>query len=271
MPDIAGFFLWPFLALLLITALHAYLGLHVVERGVIFVDLSLAQISALGASIAVLLGLDLHGAGAYFCSLAFTMAGAAFFALTRAEKSRVPQEAVIGIAYAVSAAAAVLIMDRLPEGAEHLKHLLVGNLLAVAPGDVAKMAAIYSCVGLAHWTFRRPLLLISRDPEAARSQGLNIRFWDFFFYGTFGFIVSDSVPIVGVLLVFSYLIVPAVASLLFSDRIGPRLVFAWFLGAAVSVAGMALSFALDTPTGASIVCVFGAVLALWAAVRRLFA
>src|SRR5882672_10993820 len=136
--------LWPSLACLVLTGIHAYLGLHVVERGVIFVDLSLAQIAALGATIGFLFGFDLHGQASYFFSLGFTVLGAAIFALTRTKKSKIPQEAIIGIVYAVSAAAAVLVMDRLPEGAEHIKDILVGNLLAVGPHDVIKMAALYS-------------------------------------------------------------------------------------------------------------------------------
>lgn len=269
MTDIVMLFAWPFAALLVITGIHAYLGLHVVQREVIFVDLSLAQIAALGASIAVLIGMDLHGSGAYLCSLAFTMLGAVFFSLTRTEKTEVPQEAVIGIVYAVSAAAAIMIMDRLPEGAEHLKHILVGNLLAVTPGDVVKMAFIYAVVGSAHWFWRAPLLLISEDPERARRKGYRLRLWDFFFYGTFGIIVTVSVPIVGVLLVFSYLIVPAVAAILYCGPLRGRLPFACGMGAVVSVVGMGVSFWLDSPTGATIVCTFGALLGVLAVFRKL--
>ncbi len=270
MMDIVMLFAWPFAALLVITAIHAYLGLHVVQREVIFVDLSLAQIAALGASIAVLAGLDLHGIGAYLYSLGFTLIGAAFFAFTRSDKNDVPQEAVIGIVYAVSAAAAIMIMDRLPEGAEHLKHIMVGNLLAVTPSEVIKMAGLYAVVGLLHWYWSASLLLISADPEKARREGYNLRLWDFLFYGTFGLIVTVSVPIVGVLLVFSYLIVPGVAALLFFNSLRSRLVFAWGMGALVSVIGMGISFWLDSPTGATIVCTFGGALGLLAAGRAAF-
>src|SRR5262249_26191498 len=155
MSDAFSLLLWPSLACLVLTGIHAYLGLHVVERGVIFVDLSLAQIAALGATIGFMLGFDLHGQASYFFSLGFTLLGAATFALTRARKSKIPQEAIIGIVYAVSAAAAVLVMDRLPEGAEHIKDILVGNLLAVYPHDVLKMAVLYSIIGVLHWTWRK--------------------------------------------------------------------------------------------------------------------
>lgn len=262
MMDILLLFAWPVLAVLIITAIHAYLGLHVVERGVIFVDLSLAQVAALGASIAVLVGLELHGLGAYLCSLGFALLGAAFFSLTRTKTSKVPQEAVIGIVYAVSAAAAIMIMDRLPEGAEHLKHIMVGNLLAVSPQDVLKMAVLYAVIGALYWIWSKPLLLISTDPNEARRQGYRLRLWDLLFYGTFGVVVTVSVPLVGVLLVFSYLIAPAVAAMLFSDKIKCRLVFSWIMGAVVSLLGMAASYWLDSPTGATIVCTFGLTLAL---------
>ncbi len=231
-----------------------------VERGVIFVDLSLAQVAALGATIAFLAGFDLHGQGAYFFSLGFTLLGAALFALTRAKKSKIPQEAIIGIVYAVSAAAAILIMDRLPEGAEHIKHLLVGNLLAVSPREVIKMALLYSAVGALHWFWRKPFLTISTQPEEAVRRGYNIRLWDFLFYGTFGLVVTSSVAIAGVLLVFSYLIVPSVSAMLFSEKVGTRLAFGWGMGTLVSLMGIFASYKLDAPTGATVICTFGVAL-----------
>ena len=270
MPEIAEFLLWPALACLVLTGIHAYLGLHVVERGVIFVDLSLAQVAALGSTIAFLAGYDLHGRGAYVFSLGFTLLGAAIFALTRDIKSRIPQEAVIGIVYAVSAAAAILIMDRLPEGAEHIKHLLVGNLLTVTPREVVKMAGLYSVIGLLHWFWRKPFLAISRDPDEAARSGYNVRLWDFLFYASFGFVVTSSVSIAGVLLVFSYLIVPSVAAMLFCERVRTRLAIGWSMGTIVSLAGMYVSYRLDLPTGAAVICVFGAALCLMAAFKGLF-
>ena len=260
---------WPFIASLVLTGIHAYLGLHVVERGVIFVDLSLAQVAALGATIAFLMGFDLHGTGAYFFSLGFTLLGAALFALGRSKRSRIPQEAFIGIVYAVSAAAAILIMDRLPEGAEHIKHILVGNLLAVTPKEVIKMAALYSFIGVLHWFWRKPFLAISTNPEEARRHGYEVRLWDFLFYGTFGFVVTSSVSIAGVLLVFTYLIVPSVTAMLFSRRIGTRLAIGWTMGIAASMLGMYGSYRFDAPTGATIICVFGLVFAGACAARQI--
>jgi zinc/manganese transport system permease protein len=267
--DAFSLLLWPMLACLVLTGIHAYLGLHVVERGVIFVDLSLAQIAALGATIAYLVGYDVHGRSAYYFSLAFTLLGAAIFALTRAKRSKVPQEAIIGIVYAVSAAAAVLVMDRLPEGAEHIKDSLVGNLLAVMPHQVIKMAILYSFIGLLHYLWRKPFLAISTKHQDLTAVGHHVKWWDFLFYGTFGFVVTSSVAIAGVLLVFSFLIVPSVAAMLYARTIGKRLAFGWTMGALVSILGIYASYKLDTPTGAMVVCMFGVVLILLALIRPL--
>lgn len=262
--EVLHLLMWPFLACLVLTGIHAYLGLHVISRGVIFVDLALAQIAALGATIAFLMGHDLHDRAAYFYSLGFTIAGAAVFAFTRSRRLKVPQEAVIGIVYAVCAAASILIVDRAPEGAEHIKYILVGNLLAVTPGEVVKMAVLYAGIGVLHWLWRGPFLLISTDPEEAHRQRLRIRLWDFLFYATFGIVVTSSVAIAGVLLVFSFLIVPAVGAALFSNRVATRLIIGWTMGTLISLAGMILSYVYDTPTGATIVCTFGLALAVLA-------
>ncbi len=260
-----------FLASLILTGIHAYLGVHVVERGVIFVDLSLAQIAALGTTVAYLLGYDLHSTAAYLFSLSFTFLGAAIFAFSRVHrKTRIPQEAVIGIAYAVSAAVAILIMSKATQETEHLKEMLVGNILSVTNSELVKTAVLYSLVGLFHYIFRKRFLLISMDEEEAERQGLNVRFWDFLFYMSFGFVVTSSVAIAGVLLVFCFLIVPSVTAMLFASRLGPRLAIGWSMGALVSAGGVALSFFLDLPTGATIVATFGLALLLLAAVRKLF-
>lgn len=263
--------LWPFVASLVLTGIHAYLGLHVVERGVIFVDLSLAQVAALGSAIALLAGYDLHGRGAYFFSLGFTLLGAALFALTRSHRTRIPQEAFIGIVYAVSAASAILIMDRLPEGAEHIKHILVGNLLAVSAWEVQEMALLYAVIGALHWWWRKPFLTISTDPEEAIRRSYRVKLWDFLFYATFGVVVTSSVSIAGVLLVFTYLIVPSVTAMLFAEKVGARLAIGWAMGASASLLGMYFSYHFDAPTGATVICVFGVLLAVLASLRKLFA
>ena len=268
--EILPFLLWPFMASLILTGIHAYLGVHVVERGVIFVDLALAQIAALGATVAILAGMDPHGLGAYWLSLAFTFVGAAVFAFARTRRGHIPQEAFIGIAYAVASAAAILAMSKATGETEHLKDMLVGNILAVSRYDVMKTALLYGGMGLFHYIFRRRFLLISTSPAEAEKQGISIRFWDFLFYASFGFVVTSSVAIAGVLLVFCYLIVPSVGAMLFADRVGPRLAIGWTMGTLVSALGVYFSVLLDMPTGATIVCTFGAVLIVMFVIHMLF-
>jgi zinc/manganese transport system permease protein len=268
--EILPFLVWPFVASLILTGIHAYLGVHVVERGVIFVDLALAQIAALGATIAILIGMDPHGTGAYWLSLCFTFVGAAIFAFARTRRGHIPQEAFIGIAYAVASAAAILAMSKATGETEHLKDMLVGNILAVSRHDVFKTAILYGVIGIFHYIFRRRFLLISTDPERAEAEGMSIRFWDFLFYASFGFVVTSSVAIAGVLLVFCYLIVPSVGAMLFADKVGRRLAIGWTMGTLVSALGVYFSVLLDLPTGATIVCTFGAVLVAMFFVHLLF-
>jgi zinc/manganese transport system permease protein len=263
------FLLAPFIASLILTGIHAYLGVHVVERGVIFVDLSLAQIAALGTTMAVLYGIEPHGTGAYVVSLTFTFIGAAVFSTIRGHRARIPQEAVIGICYAVASAAAILAMSKSAEQTEHLKEMLVGNILTVSWFEVEKTAILYGLVGLFHYIFRKKFLTISMEPEKAEAQGINTRLWDFLFYASFGFVVTSSVAIAGVLLVFCYLIVPSVGAMLYSDRIGTRLAIGWTMGTLVSALGVYLSLKIDLPTGATIVCTFAIVLILMALMRPL--
>jgi zinc/manganese transport system permease protein len=256
-------FLWlPFLACLILTGIHVYLGLHVLARGVIFVDLALAQVAALGISVAFLAGHPIQSDAAYWYALAFTVGGAALFAASRVHRAPLPQEAVIGIVYAVSAAAAVLVVDRAPPGGEHIKALLVGGILTVTGREVAELALLYAGIGALHAAVRRPLLEISLDPEAARAHGRRLRAWDLLFYVTFGIVVTSSVRLAGVLLVFSYLIVPAAVASLVTASVPRRLLIGWSVGALVSAAGLWASFAWDLPTGAAVVTSFGGLMAL---------
>jgi zinc/manganese transport system permease protein len=267
---VLAFLAAPFVASLILTGIHAYLGVHVVERGVVFVDLSLAQIAALGATIAILLpasGGDPHAPVVYWVSLAFTFLGALVFSLFRFRHARIPQEAIIGICYAVASGAAILAMSKATSESEHLKEMLVGNILAVSWTEVGTTALLYGAVGVFHYVCRRQFLAISIDPAAAEARGLSIGFWDFLFYASFGIVVTSSVAIAGVLLVFCYLIVPSVAAMLYSESIGRRLAIGWIMGIIVSAVGVYMSLVLDLPTGPTIVCTFGAALALMAIAR----
>src|SRR5438477_8287153 len=269
----------PFVASLIPTGIHAYLGVHVVERGVIFVDLSLAQIAALGATIALLLPItcgDAHAPVVYWISLVFTFFGAFVSSMIRVKPARIPQEAIIGICYAVASAASILAMSKATSESEHLKDMLVGNILAVSWGEVGKTAVLYGAIGLFHYIFRRQFLAISMSHHHdthhhdVEPTGLSVKFWDFLFYASFGFVVTSSVSIAGVLLVFCYLIVPSVAAMLYADSIGKRLAIGWTMGTIVSGLGVYLSLMLDLPTGATIVCTFGLILIIMASVRPLF-
>jgi zinc/manganese transport system permease protein len=273
--DLAALLWAPFLMCLVLTGIHAYLGIHVIAREVIFVDIAMAQIAALGATAAYLAGFDLDSRMSWATALGCTLLGAVVLTLTRTRERHISQEAVIGVVYAVSAAGAVLVADRAPHGAEHVRTMLVGNIITARPDEVARVAVLYAAIGLVHWLCRKPLLLISTDPEAAYRQGWRVRWWDLLFYATFGLVVASSVRIGGVLLVFSYLIVPSLAGIALGGRVGSRLVIGWVFGAVVSVLGIAGSAGFDLPTGATVVCAFGvALVLLWVltpAVRRAMA
>lgn len=257
----------PITASLIIAGIHAYLGLHVVERGVIFVDLSLAQIASLGAAIAVWQGAEPHDPSVYWMSLGFTLIGALIFSMVKSHDAKIPQEAFIGISYAVASAAVILTLSKATGEAEHLRDMLVGNIVAVQWSEVWIMAAVYFGIGIFHYLFRRRFLEISMDPKVAAARGIPTRLWDFLFYASFGLVVTRSVAIAGVLLVFCYLIVPSVGAMLWASKIGTRLAIGWVMGVVVSMLGMYFSVLFDLPTGATIVCTFGLALIVMAAIR----
>lgn len=257
----------PFVACLVLTGIHTYLGLHVVSRGVIFVDLALAQIAALGATFAFLLGYEPTGTQGYLYSLLFTVLGAAIFSISRLKDQRIPQEAIIGISFAVASATVILMADRAPQGAEHVEAMLTGALLWVPGPTILKTAAIYGLIGLFHWIFRHRFLTISLDPAMAQARGWSVRWWDFLFYTSFGFVITSSVAMAGVLLVFSFLVVPSVIAMMFARRIGARLAIGWTVGTLVSTIGLSLSYTHDFPSGPAVVCTFGLALVLSAVGR----
>lgn len=256
--------IWPFLVCVVLVGIHVYFGLHVIKRGIIFVDLSLAQVAALGSTAAFLLGFELDGNTAYFFSLGFALFGALVFAFTRDIEGKIPQEAIIGIVYAVSSAAAIMAVSHSPEGAEHIKYLLIGSILTVSPGIVLKTALVYAAVGGFHVLFFRKFAALTFNHAAPIKHR---RFWDFLFYASFGVVVTSSVKICGVLLVFVFLVVPSVFSALTTDGVARHLAFGWLFGLVGSALGLVLSYWIDTPTGATVVCVFGAMLLVFALLR----
>jgi zinc/manganese transport system permease protein len=252
----------PIVACIVLMGIHVYLGLHVIQRKVIFVDLALAQIAALGATMGFLMGFDPHGQGSFLFSLGFSVVGAAIFALTRMRREHVPQEAIIGITYVVALACAILVADRAPEGAEHIKETLVGSILWVRWSTIARAAVLFVLVGIVHVLFRKRFLQISFDVDSAYAEGRWVRAWDFVFYLTFAFVITTAVAIAGVLLVFSFLVIPAVIAALFAQRVGPRLTIGWSVGIAGSLVGLTASYKLDLPSGPTVVAALGGALLL---------
>jgi zinc/manganese transport system permease protein len=254
--------LLPFLECLVLVGIHSYLGIHVIKRKVIFVDLALAQIAALGTIVAFMFGISPQSTGAYVFSLLFTFIGAAVFSLTRFRKEKIPQEAVIGLIYAFAAAVAILVIDRAPHGAEHIKEILTGTILWVEWQTVAIAAAVYSGVGAFHYLFRDKFLLISNDPQGAFEKGVRVRLWDFLFYMSFGLVITISVNTAGVLLVFVFLVVPAIMAMSITDRLVHQLLIGWAAGTIVSFVGLVGSYLLDLPSGPMVVAVYGVALLL---------
>ena len=249
-----GLLLWPFLACLVLVGIHVYFGLHVIKRGIIFIDLSLAQVAALGSTLAFLMGFELNGVVAYVMSLTFALIGGAVFTYTRGLESKVPQEAAIGIVYAVSTAMAIMAVSHVPEGAEHVKYLLVGSLLTTSPAMVLKTAAVYAAVGLFHYLRRDRFMPLSFNVAESFPKS---KLWDFLFYATFGIVVTSSVKICGVLVVFVFLVVPSVFAAMLTEKISSRLWLGWLYGVICSAFGLFVSVILDVPPGSAIVCVFG--------------
>ena len=250
----------PFAACLIIAALHCYMGIHIVQRGVIFVDLALAQMAVLGTTVGIMAGYEGPDTGAYLFSLGFIVLGALLFTLSRLKDARVPQEAIIGIVYVVSTAAAILLLDRTPHGMEEMKAMLVGSVLFVSWSMVGKTFLLYLLIAVFHIIFRRRFWLITYDINKAREEGLSVRLWDFLYYISFGIMIVQSVRIAGVLLVFTYLVVPAVCAMILLTSFRMRLVFGWLIGLVGSFLGLIASASWDLPTGAAVVTTFGAIL-----------
>ncbi|MFO0726342.1 MAG: metal ABC transporter permease [Myxococcota bacterium] len=267
MSEAITFLAAPFVMCLFITAIHVYLGLHILERGVIFVDLSLAQVAALGATVAVVFGAEEHGLGAHAAAMGFTAVGAAIFAFTRRARKKVSQEALVGVVYAVASAVTVLVLSGAPHGGDHIKDTLVGTLLLTDWDVVLRDFFAYTLIGLAELALAKRFIQISWHPDQAEAELSHVEWWDLLFYLLFGLVVTISVQVAGILVVFSYLIVPAVITSMFWKRIPIRLGAGWLIAVAASVVGLATSWAWDLPTGATVVATFGGFLLLAGAIR----
>jgi zinc/manganese transport system permease protein len=245
---------------LVLAGIHAYLGFHIVRRGVLFVDLALAQMAGLGVALSVVLGFEHDPVLSYLLSLGMTFVGAALFAWLRERSRSVPLEAFIGIVFATAQAVVFLVLEKTPSGPEHIKETLVGSIFTVAPGHVVKVAILYAVIGAIHILLRKPFFEITNDPGAARARGRRVFLWDLLFYATFGFVVTSSVQMAGVLLVFGFLVIPAVAGLIASSRPGTALAVGWGFGFLASVLGLVGSVRFDMPAAPSILVTLTALL-----------
>lgn len=254
------FFRTAVVAALVLAGIHAYLGFHVVRRGVLFVDLALAQMAALGVALSVVLRVEEDPVRSYLLALAMTFVGAALFAWLRGRARSVPLEAFIGIVFATAQALVFLVLEKSPAGPEHLKETLVGSLFTVEPRHVAYVALLYAVVGAVHWLLRKPFFEITTDAQAAKARGRRLFLWDFLFYGTFGLVVTSSVQIAGVLLVFGFLVIPAVAGIMWSPGTRTALAVGWSFGFAASVLGLLGSVRWDLPAAPSILAALTALL-----------
>ena len=262
MIELLTFMAAPLTACLILIGIHGYFGIHVLTRQVIFIDIALAQIAALGTTVAFLMEISPNSTSAYFISLGFTIFAAAIYAFTRFKKQVIPQEAIIGITYAIASALTLLLTDKAAGGAEHVKEMLTGSILWVSWEKLLPCVLVYMAVGLFHWIFREKFILISRDYNKAVEKGISIRLWDFLFYASFGLVITHSVHISGVLVVFAILVIPSTISALFAQRWGIRVGIAWVTGLFASMAGLYFSYTFDFSSGPSVVCFLGLFLVL---------
>lgn len=262
MSDIIFLLKWPLIASLILPWLLVYLGIQIVQRGIIFVDLALAQTAAFGTCVAMLAGYDVHDWQTFPFSLGFTLLGASILTFTRTHKQRVPQEALIGILYVVTAAAAILVLSHSQGGKEELQRSLVGELLVVPPSEVMKTFGLYVVIGAVHFFFRKQFLALSADPNRREVNGISVRWWDFLFYVLFGLVVTSFVHIGGVLLVFSYLVIPAVSAAFLATSLKARFLIGWSIATLASIASLLVTTRVDLPIGAAIVCTLAVALVI---------
>jgi zinc/manganese transport system permease protein len=260
----------PVVTALILVAMHGYLGTHVVRRGVIFVDIALAQMAALGVAVALLFGVEIGSGTAFLAGLGSTLCGALILSFTRTRDERVPQEAYIGIVYVVASAAMIIVLTHVAHGGEEIKNLLVGAILWVSWMDVLKTSVLYGVLSIILWLTHGRLVVISTDPAGARAQGLSLRRWDFLFYVMLGTVVTMSVQIAGVLMVFTMLVVPTVMALRLCRRMSRQFIYVIVVGTLAVFGGSSASYVFDLPTGAAIVCAFGIFLTVQVFTEKLF-
>ncbi|MBN2411356.1 metal ABC transporter permease [candidate division KSB1 bacterium] len=251
------FMLPPFAACLTLIGLLGYFGIHVLKRGIIFIDIAMAQIATLGITFAYVLKIDPESFWTYPISLVFVLIAAYIFSTLKSKNPRMCIEAIIGISYAVATTAAVILIDKAAGSDEHIKEMLIGSILWVQWADILKSLLVFAAIGFIHYFFRDKFLPLSEDYETAIQKGINVRLWDFIFYLTLGIIVMHAVRIGGILIVFSFLIIPSGISALFSNKWFPRILSGWIIGTIVSIIGLYLSWKFDVPSGPAVVLFLG--------------
>jgi zinc/manganese transport system permease protein len=242
--EVLTFLFYPFLGCVLLILIHAYFGIHILERGIIFVDLAMAQFIALGIALAFLMGHE--GSERNYYAVAFALVGASVFSMARRIQRIVNMEAFIGVLYIFSLAGSILILDRTPHGLEEFKAILNGNILWITSSDILKTFILYAAIGLLHLVFRKKFFALSYEES-------NGPFWEFLFFLSFAFVLVSSVQLAGILQVFSFLVIPALIGRLFTRSPMKILIGGWGIGLAASMVGITLSYKLDLPTAPLIV------------------
>ncbi len=241
------------LACLAIGAILSYIGIHVLKREVIFIDIAMAQAAAVGALLAhITLGVHGDSPAAYAFAFGAAFAAAGFYAVVRSRVTQIPLEAVIGVSYAVFAAAALFVLGVAPGGHGHVHRMLAGNLLLAESSDVLRLAVVFAAAGFVFYLCRKPFQHISDNYKEASREGLKVAWWDFLFYALIGVVVTMALKVAGVIVVFAFLIIPSTVSAIFSRRWGARLVIAWITGATASLAGLVFADRFDFSVGPSI-------------------
>ncbi len=276
------FMLAPLAACLTLVGIHGYFGIHVLKREIIFIDIAMAQIAALGGVVHILFPAEMTTAWGvaayethstagitYIFSLLLVTVAALMFASLKSEKLQIPLEALIGITFAVATTGAVIMIDKGAGGDVHVKEMLVGSILWVKWHHITTSFIVYSLIGLFHYIFRDKFMAISESYQKAREKGINVRLWDFLFYLSLGIVVMHSVKIGGILVVFAFLIIPASISVLFTDKWATRIIIAWVGGTIVTMCGLYFSWKADVPSGPSVILFLGVFLVLAIIARAL--
>ncbi|MCE5252453.1 metal ABC transporter permease [bacterium] len=269
----AAYFLLPsFVACLVILFILGYLGIHVLEREIIFIDIAFAQIATVGSALVFILfrqhALEEHSVVERIFALGCTICAAAFFSFVSKKVTRISQETVIGVSYAIAAAATIFLLSLAAGGDVHLEEMFAGSILWAKWPQILLCAAVYSIIGIFHYIFRSKFIRLTTDYKGAAQGGMNVMVWDFLFYASMGIVITYTVEISGVLLTFAYLIIPATFSALFAQGWRSRLIITWLMGALVSIAGLAFSYCFDFSCGPSLVSMMGFVLIIAALFKK---